>query len=148
PLVGADHVELLDGLGDLVAAEAQEVLDAEVGVVAADVDDGRAAADGALHAAPPEITGLISTTSSSSSTPSPGTKVSPLITSTDSRFSSSRWSSTFTLVGPGMSSSRRGFRRITFTGQPRGWSVWVMRSDWPGCSSSRSAISSWLAFCW
>ena len=77
-------------LAHLVAAELEEVLGAEVGVVAADVDDRRLAAHAALHAAPPEMTGRISTTSSSASTASPGTSVSPRMTSTDSRLSSSR----------------------------------------------------------
>src|SRR5690606_26185548 len=148
PLVGADHGVVLDRLGHLVAAEAEEVLGAEVGVVPADVDDRGLAADGALHAAPPEITGLISITSSSARTPSPGARGSARVTKAHSRFSSGCVRRALTGVGPATSSSRRGLRRMTFMAQPRGWVVWVMRRDSPGLSSSRRASSSWCAFRW
>ena len=64
---GASMSKSLMALRHLVAAELEEVLRAEVGVVAPDVDDRRPLAHGALHAAPPEMTGRISTTSASSS---------------------------------------------------------------------------------
>src|SRR5690606_12316466 len=104
-VVGSEHAVLGDRLGDLVTAEPQEVLAAEVGVVAAQVDDGLAPADGALHEAPPEITGRISTVSSSDSTASPATRVSPRTTSTDSRLRSSWRRSLVTEIGPATSSS-------------------------------------------
>ncbi len=47
---GAEHVEVLDRLGHLSAAELLEVLRAEVGVVAREVDDRRCLADPALAA--------------------------------------------------------------------------------------------------
>ena len=50
---GCEHVEVLDGAGHLVAAQPQEVLRAEVGVVAPDVDDRRLLAHGALHCRTP-----------------------------------------------------------------------------------------------
>ena len=51
-LARLDHRELVDRLRDLVAAHAQEVLGAVVGVLPAHVDDRRAAAHAALHAQP------------------------------------------------------------------------------------------------
>src|SRR5690606_959457 len=127
PFARGDHVELVDGLLHLVAAEPQEVLGAEVRVRASDVDDRPVTAHAALHrgatsagvgsgpTAPPEMTGRISIRSSSSSLVSPGT-ISPLrMTSTDSRFSSSRSSRTETSIGPSTVTSRRGLRRCTIT---------------------------------
>ena len=66
-----DHLEVVDRLDHLAAAELHEVLGTEVGVVPRQVDDRRTPTGSALrtgghHHAPPEITGRISTTSSSS----------------------------------------------------------------------------------
>src|SRR4029078_13449292 len=99
-LVAAEHRVVVDGLLGLVPAQAEEVLGAEVGVVAPDVDDGRLAAHPALHVAPPEMTGRISTTSAPPSTASPGMRVPSLMTSTGSRLSSRRLRSAATLIGP------------------------------------------------
>ena len=98
-LASLDHGELVDRLRHLVAAHAQEVLRAVVGVLAANVDDRGTAADAALHANPPEITGRISTVSSPASIASPGTSVSPWMTSTDSRFRSRRFNNAITEMG-------------------------------------------------
>src|SRR5690606_15028834 len=95
-----EHLELFDGLGHLVAAQLQEVVDAEVCVVTTDVDDSRLTTDATLHREPPEITGRISTSSSSSRRASPGTRVPPRITSTDSRLRSSFTSSEAMVMGP------------------------------------------------
>src|SRR5690606_14289086 len=89
-LAGAEHGEVVDGPAHLLPAVVDEVGRAEVGVVAPDADDRRPAAHPALHDAPPEITGRISTSSSSSRTASPGTSSPPRITSTVSRWTSSR----------------------------------------------------------
>ena len=66
---GIEHVVVLDRLGDLAPAQLDEVLDAEVGVVARQVDDRRPRLgtyrDGTSLHTPPEITGRISTVSSS-----------------------------------------------------------------------------------
>ena len=60
------HVELADGLLDLLMADTHEVLGTEVRVVSLQVDDRRAPAHTALHGAePPEITLRISTAASS-----------------------------------------------------------------------------------
>src|SRR5215211_379412 len=114
-LAGANHVVVLDGPADLLAAVLQEVVAAEGGVVPADVEHRRAPAHTALHAAPPEVTGRISTTSVSDSRASRVTSVSPWMTSTDSGLTSSCSSSAETVSGPGISTSRRGLRSTTFT---------------------------------
>ena len=54
-LAGLEHVEATNGPLHLVAAQPQEVLPAEVGVVAPDVDHRRPAADPALHRSPAVI---------------------------------------------------------------------------------------------
>src|SRR5207237_5483315 len=110
-----DHPVVLDRSPNLLAAVMEEASTTEAGVVAADVDHRRGAAPAALHAAPPETTGRISTSSSSCSCSSPVTSVSPRMTSTDSRLISSRSRRAWTRMGPSMSSSLRGLRRTTFT---------------------------------
>src|SRR5262249_54534894 len=116
PVVGAHHVELGDRASHLVVHELEEVLLAEVGVVAAHVDDGRTTAGPALHRPkPPEITGRTSISSASSSMASPGTRVPLRITNTVSRWMSRRCRTATKLTGPGNSTSRRGLRSCTFT---------------------------------
>ena len=83
-LARCDHVEVLDRAADLLTAVAEEAVGAEARVVPADVDHRGLAAAPALHAAPPETTGRISTTSSSRSRSSWVASVSLRITSTDS----------------------------------------------------------------
>src|SRR6266536_3539062 len=114
-LAGTDHVVILDGAADLLGAVLHEVVTAERGVVPADIEHRRRPADAALHVAPPEVTGRISTTSVSDSRASRVTSVSPWMTSTDSGLTSSRSSSAETVSGPGISTSRRGLRSTTFT---------------------------------
>src|SRR3954465_10104448 len=63
------------------------------------------------------MTGRISTSSASASVASPVTRLSPRITSTDSRFSPSRLTRSLTRSGPGTSTSRFGLWRCTRTGQ-------------------------------
>src|SRR5690606_21636426 len=92
-VVGAEHAELLDGPPDLPLEELDEVLAAEGGVVAAQVDDGLAPALDAPHRPdPPEMAGRISTSTSPSTTSSGVSRVSPQMTMTVSglMFSSSR----------------------------------------------------------
>src|SRR5207237_3227822 len=79
-----DHAEVVDGPLHLLPAVAQEAVLAEGGVVTAQLYDGRPTTAPALHAAPPDVTFRTSTTSQSSSSTSWVTRVSPLITSTDS----------------------------------------------------------------
>ena len=126
------------------------MLAAEVGVVAADVDDGRPLAHGALHVAPPEMTGRISTTSPSSRSASPGTSVSPRITE-------HRLAVELEPLEQGVDADRPRHLDLALGvaqadlhvgPQPRGWSVWVMSRDSPGCSSSRKATMSRSARCW
>src|SRR5688500_3713881 len=95
-----EQCELLDRLCHLIAAQFEEVLGTELGVVPSDVDDRRLAAHGALHCAhpetarpetaPPEITGRTSTLESSAINASPGTNVPSTITRWDSRLRPSR----------------------------------------------------------
>ena len=90
PIVGLQHVEVVDRLGHLAAAELLQVLGTEVGVVPRQVDHRRALAHLALaadrrHDRPPEMTGRTSIVSSSSRRASPGTSVPLQITRCDSR---------------------------------------------------------------
>ncbi len=85
PLAGRDHVVLVDGPFDLLAAVVEETVGAEAGVVPAHLDDGGLAADPALHVAPPEMTGRTSTVEPSGTVASPVTKVPSTMTRTASR---------------------------------------------------------------
>ena len=101
---GAQHVELVDRLGHLVAAHPQEVLGAVVGVLAPDVDDRRPAAHPALHrtsrsAARDDGADLDDVVVGRGGRRR-GRASSPRITSTDSRLTSRRCSSATTVVGP------------------------------------------------
>ena len=109
--LGGHHVEVLDRPPHLLAAVPEEAVGAEARVVARHVDDRRLAAPPALHAAPPDMTGRISTTSSSCRRSSWVASVSLRITSTDSGTMSRSRRSCATLCGAGTSSSRRGLRK-------------------------------------
>src|SRR5262245_10095676 len=115
PLPRCEHSMCVNGAAHLLLAMAEEVFATECGVVAAHVHDRRLTTHAALHAAPPEITGRISTASASSIRASRVTSSSPTMTSTDSGFSSRCCSSDRTVIGPRTSTSRRGLRNSTFT---------------------------------
>ena len=125
PFALREHGELLDGLRCLVSAEPQEVLLAEVRVMPADVDHGRAATYPALHTSfpplPPLITDRISTRVEPASILSPGTSSPSSITRCDSRFNPSLCNRTPTSTGPSTSTSRVGLRSMTIT--------WLSRCD-------------------
>ena len=90
----ASIVVVVDRPPHLLVAVVEEVVAAERGVVAADVDDRRLLGTrGTSRAQPPEITGRISTAAASSMRVSWVTSSSPTITSTDSGLSSSCWRS-------------------------------------------------------
>ena len=93
---------------------------AEVGVVPPHVDDRRPLAHGALHAAPPEMTGRISTMSASSSSASPGTSVSPGSRAPTRGSGRGGRGARAPASGPSTSSSRRGLRSSTCTA-PQPW---------------------------
>src|SRR5580765_1360675 len=117
--VAREHPVLADRLADLVAEELEEVRRAERGVVAAQLEDGGLPALATLHrepALPPDITGRSSIVSPSRTTWSAVTRSSPQITSTVSGMISSSRRMSFTRRLPTTSTSRRGFRRMTFTG--------------------------------
>src|SRR5829696_7570528 len=92
-----DHVEVGDGPPHLLTAVMQEAVAAERGIVAAHVDHRRFPTPAALHEAPPDTTGRISTTSASASRSSRVTSVSLRITRTDSGTTSSWRSNCSTL---------------------------------------------------
>src|SRR5213078_2711398 len=118
-LVLVEHAVLPDRLTDLVPEEVEKVRGAERGVVAAQLEHGRPPALAALHCAPPLITGRSSIVSPSRTTWSAVISSSPRITRTVSgRMFSSRRTS-FTRRPPSISTSRRGFRKMTFTGSSR-----------------------------
>ncbi len=108
--------ELVDRLGDLAPALLEEVLGAEVGVVAPDVDDRRALADDALHSrAPgddrPDLDRVVVVEG--------GVAGDERVAPDDQdrlpvEVEAGRAGST-TVIGPGTSSSRRGLRSRTFT---------------------------------
>src|SRR5665213_358110 len=114
-VAGLDHVEMIDRAPDLLSAVAEEARAAIPGVVAAHLDDGRLATTTALHLAPPDMTGLISTTSSSCRCSSCVASVSLRMTITDSGTMSSSRSKRPTFRGAATSISRLGFRRTTLT---------------------------------
>src|SRR5438270_711133 len=93
----------------------QEAVFAECRAVPAYLDDGRLAAGLALHRQPPLMTGRISMTSSSARVASPVTRLSPRITSTDSRLRPSDLTRSATRSGPASSTSRLGLWRCTCT---------------------------------
>ena len=152
-----EHVEVVDRLDHLPPAQLVQVLDAEVGVVARQVDDRRLTAHPALRcctcrdraddslartvsSTPPLMTGRTSTASASSSRVSPGTSVPLRITRWASRSSPSRRSRSPTMIGPATSTVRVGLRRATFTRFLRGPSDRT-RTDWPGVKRSTERIS-------
>src|SRR5206468_1033094 len=104
---------------DLIPEEVEKVRSAEGGIVTAQLEHRRPTALPALHRAPPDMTGLSSMVSASRTTWSAVMSSSPRITRTVSgRMSSSR-STSFTRRPPATSTSRRGFRKMTFTGSLR-----------------------------
>lgn len=62
---------ILQRLDDLSTAQLEEMLSAKIRIVSREIDDGRFPAHSAFHAAPPEMTGRISTTSSAAKRESP-----------------------------------------------------------------------------
>ena len=144
PLVGLQHVEVLDGPGHLVAAQPQEVLGAEVGVVAPDVDDRRLLAHGALHAAPPEMTGRISTVSASCEQGVAGHegvaddhehRLAVHVEAIEERVHPHR--------AVHLQLARRVAQQHPHRRYPWGCVVWVMRIDSPGRSTSVSVAGRW-----
>src|SRR3954451_21263808 len=115
------HRVRVDGATHLFVTVMDEAVAAERCAMARDVDDGRPTAGFALHCrpplscAPPLMTGRISMTSSSASVTSPVTRLSPRMTSTDSRFRPSSLTRSATRSGPGISTSRLGLWRCTCT---------------------------------
>src|SRR4051812_9044788 len=98
-----------------------EAVPAERRAMARELDDSRLTAGLALHrrpplsCAPPLMTGRTSMTSSSASVASPVTRLSPRMTSTDSRFRPSSLTRSATRSGPATSTSRLGLWRCTCT---------------------------------
>src|SRR3989442_754835 len=130
-LVLLEHAVLPDRLADLVAEKVEKIRSAEGGVVAAELEYRRPAALPALHCRrapeagpvgwllPPLMTGLSSMVSASRATWSGVIHSSPRVTRTVSRRMSSSRRTSFTRRPPAISTSRRGFRRMTFIGSPR-----------------------------
>src|SRR5262249_11344148 len=120
--VPREHPPPADGLQDLVPEKREEVVGAERGVVAAQLQHRAAAALPALHARPPEITRRSSTTSSSRTTSSIVSRSRPGTTGTVPGRSPSPASTSFTRRRPASSTSFPWLRRITritghYTGQ-------------------------------
>src|SRR5262249_33621538 len=122
-LTTREHLVTADRLAHLIAEEIEEVRRAEGRVVASQLERRGAATLAALHAAPPDITGRSSITSSSRSIWSAVTSSSPRITTTVwGRMSSSRRMSLPRRL-PATWTSRRGLRSTTFMLSARGTPV-------------------------